>query len=336
MAADLVDMLGYVIDHVGDRPWVSPEDPDAVPLNLVPPLSVATTSKAAPYRDDCHAMPPVRIATPCTYGDRASPVTVALLGDSHAAMYLPALEPIAARRGWRIELLTKSGCPAADLTVLRRDKPYTACDQWRADALRHIRRMRPNMVITTMEAHYELAGLPGDLTSERYYDAWRTGLSDTLRRLGSAAGRVVLLGDVAQFPWKSVACLGAHLDHASACARPRDAAIPPRMTQAYRDAAARTGAMFVDPSWLTCPGTTCPVILGRDLVVYDLSHLTPVWSRRISAGLDALLPDAPRGPSGPRTPSEPVRGAGPGRARARNGPCLRWPSRPWCRPGPGH
>lgn len=294
VAAGLVDMLGYALRHVGDRPWVSPDDPNAVPLNLIPPLSIATKTKARSYSDGCHALPKVRKATGCDYGVLTSPTTVVILGDSHGSMYLPALELIAARRGWKLHLLTKSACPPADVTVSFLGKRYDACDQWRAGAFKVIKRLQPDMVIVTSAADYRLAAMPGDLTSKRYLKAWRTGLTATLRTLGRAAGKVVLLGDVAKFQRPAVSCLTKHLDDVTACATARATAIRPAMTATYRQAARKAGATYVDPSVLTCPGDPCTVVSGRDLIAYDRSHLTPVWSRLINRQLEALLPDPAR------------------------------------------
>ena len=292
MAADLVGMLGYALRHVADRPWVSPDDPNAVPLNLIPPLSIATTVKARAYSDGCHAMPRVRKATGCDYGVVDSPKTVVILGDSHGAMWLPAMERIAADRGWRIHLLTKSACTPASLTVLRGGKPYKQCDAWRKSAFRVIDRLQPDMVVVASTSEYDLKTMPYSV-SQGYFDTWRAGMADTLRRVGRSASQVVLLNDVPKHTQDPVACLLQHPDDVTACATPRDVAMRPGMVEAYRGAAQDAGATFVDPTPLVCPGDPCPVVDGRNLVVYDDSHLTPAYARRISADFEALLPEIP-------------------------------------------
>jgi hypothetical protein len=292
IAGDLVGLLGYALRHVADRPWVSPDDPAAVPLNLVPPLSIATTVKARAYSDGCHAMPRVRKATGCDYGVVDSPVTVVILGDSHGAMWLPAMERIAADKGWRIHLLTKSACTPASLTVLRKGKPYKQCDAWRKSAFKVIDKLKPDMVMVASTSEYDLKSMPYSL-SQGYFDTWRAGMADTLRTVGRSAGQVVLLNDVPKHTQDPVACLLQHPDDATACATPRDVAMRPQMVEAYRGAAQDAGATFVDPTPLVCPGDPCPVVDGRNLVVYDDSHLTPAYSQRISAGFEALLPQIP-------------------------------------------
>jgi SGNH domain (fused to AT3 domains) len=51
----------------------------------------------------------------CATGDTASPTTVAWAGDSNAAMWAAGVEQVATRRHWRLETLTKSGCPSPNL-----------------------------------------------------------------------------------------------------------------------------------------------------------------------------------------------------------------------------
>jgi len=129
--------------------------------------------------------------------------------------------------------------------------------------------------------------------SQGYFDTWRAGMADTLRRVGRSASQVVLLNDVPKHTQDPVACLLQHPDDVTACATPRDVAMRPGMVEAYRGAAQDAGATFVDPTPLVCPGDPCPVVDGRNLVVYDDSHLTPAYARRISADFEALLPEIP-------------------------------------------
>ena len=53
----------------------------------------------------------------CATGDTASTTTVALVGDSHAAMWNPAFQQIATQRHWRLEMLAKAACPLMDLPI---------------------------------------------------------------------------------------------------------------------------------------------------------------------------------------------------------------------------
>jgi hypothetical protein len=72
---------------------------------LLVPLALAGAARAAAARP------------PCVSGDPSSGTTVALAGDSHAAMWSPAFGSLAEQRHWRLETLTKVTCPPLDLPL---------------------------------------------------------------------------------------------------------------------------------------------------------------------------------------------------------------------------
>jgi len=87
--------------------------PRPLPPNLKPSLKNATSIKPRSYSDGCHRMKGQTTVKTCIYGATSGARSVVLFGDSHAAMWLPALDSIAARRGWKLYSMTKSACPVA-------------------------------------------------------------------------------------------------------------------------------------------------------------------------------------------------------------------------------
>lgn len=89
-------------------------DIEAVPSNLDPPL--ADTAKKLPAASEGCALGYFEVIPPeCATGDTSSDTTVALIGDSNAAMWSPAFDELAAQRHWRLETFTKGVCPMLDL-----------------------------------------------------------------------------------------------------------------------------------------------------------------------------------------------------------------------------
>src|SRR5690606_30256 len=108
-------------------------------------LVAARTDMPSIYSDGCH-LPFRAVDFPeCAYGDPSAARTMVLFGDSHAAQWFPALERIALTRGWRLVSLTKSGCPAVDVSLfnLALGRPYEECDAWRDAVMRRIASERP-------------------------------------------------------------------------------------------------------------------------------------------------------------------------------------------------
>lgn len=289
LSATLLELLSDALGAVDDGPWVPAADPYGLPINLTPPLPIANVTKARAYADGCHVLPDVRKAKGCAYGDTDSDFTVLLMGDSHGAMWLPAFEEIAARRGWRIHLLTKSSCPPPRVRIIRKRAVYENCDTWRTSAFKVIRKLQPDLAVLTSTADYKLDGIKQQY-SKKYLKEWRKAWADTIRIVGRSAGEVVVLNDVPKWTRASVECLTEHADDVRVCATARDVAVRPDMTRTLRQAAEDASATFVDPSVLVCPGDPCPVVDGRYLVTYDTSHITPVYARLVSERLEAMLP----------------------------------------------
>ncbi len=81
-------------------------------------------------RDDgCLAFERVVAPPDCRYGAKRPVLTVALVGDSHAAQWFPALQRIAKHEDWRIQTFVKVSCPLIDMRVgnLALKREYREC-----------------------------------------------------------------------------------------------------------------------------------------------------------------------------------------------------------------
>ena len=95
----------------------------------------------------------------CATGDTASSTTVALIGDSNAAMWSPAFQQVAEQRHWRLETLTKVGCPLLDLPITNPilGREYTECEHWRGQILARLQAEHPRLVVLSMMRRYGAA-----------------------------------------------------------------------------------------------------------------------------------------------------------------------------------
>ncbi|GGL08798.1 acyltransferase family protein [Mangrovihabitans endophyticus] len=271
---------------------VAAADPDgSVPANLEPSLDHAASDRPRLYRDGCH-LDFAATATParCVYGDPTGRVTVALLGDSHAAQWFPALELLARQRHWRLRPFTKSACTAADATVYQTTykRAYTECDTWRRNTIDTMRTLRPDLVVVasslkTSRPHGASSG--ADATAE-----WRAAWARTFGALRATGARVAWVADTPFLEQDAPECLAAHPDRVGSCAVRRDAALrglPVRRAVAA-DAPGR-GITVIEPlPWLCA--TSCPVIVDDVLVYRDSHHLTTVYATLLAPLLGRALP----------------------------------------------
>ncbi|WP_415624498.1 acyltransferase family protein [Mycobacterium xenopi] len=260
-------------------------DLKAVPSNLTPPLAEAPADKPVVFVNGCVRSWREVGQSECATGDLASPTTVALIGDSHAAMWSPALQQLAEQRHWRLETLGKVTCPLMDLPITSPylGREYTECQQWRADIMARMRAEHPRLIVLSMSRRY---GADFGFTS--YDPAWLDGLGRTVAQLRGTGANVLVLGPIPDPRSTVPTCLSAHLDDASACSPPRSTAVNDAGIAAERAATAAGGGRYADLTELFCTRDRCPVIVGNDLVYRDDNHVTIEYARTLVPVIGAL------------------------------------------------
>ena len=257
----------------------------AVPSNLDPSLAQAPADKAAVFVNGCVRSWREVGQSECATGDVASPTTVALVGDSHAAMWEPAFRKVAEQRHWRLETLAKVTCPLLELRITSPylGRAYTECVQWRGQIMDRLRAGHPRLVVLDMSRRY---GADFGFTS--YDPAWIDSLGRTVAQLRSTGATVLVLGPAPDPHGSAPACLSGHLDDATACAPPRPAALDDGGISAERAATTGAGGQYADLTDLFCAPDRCPVIVGNTLVFRDDNHVTTEYAQLLTPVIGAL------------------------------------------------
>ena len=250
-----------------------------VPSDLSPPLDSAAADKPAAFVDGCVRSWLDVGVPPCESADTTSPTTVALVGDSHAAMWEPALEPVARERNWRLITMAKVTCPLQNLPIRSPylGRGYAECVQWREQVRRRLAAERPQVVVLGTSRRYG-----ADFAFTSYDRAWLTTLTELVTDLRRITGaRVVVLGPVPDPHTVVPVCVSDDLTDATACAPRRAEALNADGMAAESAATRRGGGRYVDVSAWFCTAEVCPVIVGSNLVFRDDNHLTTVYARTL-------------------------------------------------------
>jgi peptidoglycan/LPS O-acetylase OafA/YrhL len=262
----------------------------AVPSNLTPPLNnLAAEQQDYTYRG-CLRTPYQSGQPECFMGDTASPNTVALIGDSHAAMWTPAFQQIAAQRHWRLQMMAKEACALMNARAgsafsnLVEDLQH--CQQWRDDIVARLKVEHPRLVVVSVWRGY---GIDETKSGFRAYDAaWLDGMTHLVRQLRDTGAQVLVLGPIPSPHANVPICVSGHLDDAAACSLSRSSAVDQSGIAAEAAATAAGGGQYADLSDLFCTAERCPVIVGNTLVYLDVSHLTLQYSRVLTPAIAAL------------------------------------------------
>lgn len=228
----------------------------------------------------------------CTFGDPHGSRTLVVYGDSHAAMWLPAFDQLGRSHGWRVVLLWKGNCGAADVTYWLNieNRPYPECSTWHRWAISQIEMIHPDAVILASSVtagngysgKSEVALVPSD---------WRTGLEKTLEEIASPGVDRVVLGDI-PYIFKDAAqggptdCLAVHPSNLLSCSAPPSTAV---YRTAEQQAAALEGAQYVDTVPWFC-ARLCPAVIGNYVVYADGAHATALYIQHLTDVLGDALP----------------------------------------------
>jgi hypothetical protein len=271
-----------------------------LPADLAPPLGRTQPNWAGPPQV-CSPGYGATSEPACVYGDTAGAHTLVLYGDSHAWMWFDALNLIGLIAHWKVVVLGKGSCPAADLPFVNPSgwgKPggrFTACDTFHRFALTRIGQLHPDLVVLSQNPDVG----PGQV---RYGPpVWQAGLTRTLQALPVRPDQVVVLGNIPHFAAAGPQCLVLHRSDVQTCSGTNSRYVVAH-NEAERRAARSVGATYVDTTPWFC-SRICTDVVGRFQPYWDGFHVTADYSIAVSRMLADALSLGTRTPTTSPTPA---------------------------------
>ena len=255
---------------------------EQLPADLTPSLVAAASDYPNSHGceiDDSSVVPPTQCSD---YGDPNGTQLVVLIGDSHAGMWLGAVNEIAVAHHLRLAFFAKSGCPLGDYPdyvnpSLKR--VYTECNSWRTAVIAQVVGMHPALIVVGSQARSIAAAEPN-------------GFETSLKALKASGAKIAFLADTPSPADEGSVpdCLSQHPNHIETCDLPRKKAVknvPGRLAEI--DGARRAGATVIDPTPWFCTTSTCPAVVQDTVVYEDNSHITAAYARLVTPELDQAL-----------------------------------------------
>src|SRR5690606_8131675 len=114
--------------------------------------SLAAVARDVPdaYEQKCHLSHRDYRPRGCALGSAGGMTKLMVVGDSHAAQWLPAFDRLGQEHNVEVESHTKSACAFGDILVVGgvlREGEYTECRDWGQRLLEHIRLQEPDYVV---------------------------------------------------------------------------------------------------------------------------------------------------------------------------------------------
>jgi peptidoglycan/LPS O-acetylase OafA/YrhL len=237
-------------------------------------LARAATDRPEVYDVGCFAGFSPTTPNKCVFG---SGKTVVLFGDSHAAQWFPALREL---KGWRVVTFLKGACAAPDVSytypTLRRR--YTECEEWRSKTFEAIAASHPDAVVIASSSAY----VPGLVNAQE----WKAGTQRTVTRLSDLGARVYLIHDTPAPSFAVPTCLSralwTGLGSHRRCGFELNESVRQNLQPVEEEAAALSGARYLDLTALVCPGGHCAPEAQGEVIYDNSSYLTPSFVRKLT------------------------------------------------------
>lgn len=263
------------------------------PGRFTPSITRVRDDNPSVYADGCHVKDnPSPVAVGCTYGDRNASFTVAVVGDSHAAQWVPTFQQMAKERHWKLLAYTKSGCPLADETVtLGKDRrPYKGCDGWNRDVTRKLLAAKPDIVVTS-SVRYRVSD-DGRVLDTKTSDARMVAaLRRSWSTLTDAGIKVLAVADTPRPGFDVPDCVSANEDRQLKCTFPRSKARSTAGRTVTTAAEGQRDVKLVDLFDFICPDTRCAPVIGHVFVYRDTDHLTATYARSLAPTMVTAMGD---------------------------------------------
>jgi peptidoglycan/LPS O-acetylase OafA/YrhL len=228
------------------------------------------------YRQRCRNTPPYHTRITCHFGARDPDVRIALVGNSHASHWVPALQRILRENpGAQVTTYLTSVCYPVDLPVYR-PSVKGECQPVERWSINAIADGDYDLVVMSDRTEADIRGVPA---SERF-DAAGEGYRETLRKFRGSGAGVVVVRDTPFMVEPVPDCIADHDMDWEACRIPRDRAVE-------RDPAAEVGrtmpgVQVVDVTDYFCDESMCDPVVGRIIAYSDHGHLTASFARSLA------------------------------------------------------
>jgi len=224
----------------------------------------------------------------CRLGDEPSSRSIAVIGDSHAQMWMPAILATAEKDGWAVLPIVKSACTpnttwtsTADFGIdgTHLDAGVRVCRAWYTWALQQLRRLRPDVTL--------IAGVSGGASGDQG-EAIKRGFISLATTAKSFSKDVVVVQDPEGVAEQPVDCLLRRRATLATCTTTWSE----DRFYANDDLAALSqirGFRFLKTRGWFCFQSQCPMVVGQTIVYRDTGHLTKAYALELAGPFRAAF-----------------------------------------------
>lgn len=254
---------------------------------LIPDLLEARRDNPDVYRLKCHADQAAEEPIKCEFGDVDASYHVVLVGDSHAAQWLPSLQTLLeSKKDWKITTFTKSACAfnSVPVSLGKERAEYTSCTEWNNRVVSELYKIRPDIVVTSQSSGHRAFGSTDQNESQSML---ASGLLTRWRELSDMGLNVVVIRDTPWMDSNPVECLSAFKAIMEDCATKTSRAFKSdSIMLAMKE---NPPVSFIDLSKNICDTEWCWPVQGQVLLWRDRHHLTATYARVLASEFEIIF-----------------------------------------------
>jgi peptidoglycan/LPS O-acetylase OafA/YrhL len=254
---------------------VNPEACKTSSIKGVYPAPKVAAADIAELPETCFSVSRAQIdASYCALGNRDGSIKIAAIGDSHLAQYAGALNFLATKNNWKLDLYAKGGCPFSFAVRVHDEVLTKNCPAWVANVLAAIPAQKYDAIISSQRAGMEWNG--GEATAVK-------GLTQLWMQLVAEGERLVVIKDQPNPGQNAVTCLLQQND----CSFNREAAF--KFDAQVESAKKLPELEFVNFDDIFCDSQKCFPIIGNAIVYRDDNHLTDTFARTLAPYIEPYI-----------------------------------------------
>lgn len=265
-------------------------------------IGLAAQDKPNVYADSCWNFAPTfehRIV--CKYGAKNPKVKIAVIGNSHAGHWVPALMPLlASNKSWGVDTYILSSCYTVNAKV--------SVNEIRANSTtpEHCRKASIWSVNSVIKGKYDLvvisnrtatSPLTGVAPSKQASTA-KALYSNVLSNLVNGGIRTLVIRDTPQLHTRTPQCIKENPHNWKVCDTPQSTALEvDPLAQAANDHRSPI-ITLASPTSAMCSDGKCHAVIGGLIARFDQSHMTHTFSQsfapKMRTWVNAALSSGPR------------------------------------------
>lgn len=253
---------------------------------IIPDVLRAAQDLHLVHRNGC--MQPVESAEAkqCDFGDASGTKTIAVVGDSHAAMLLPGFQRLADEKGWKLITYSKGACPWIETSINYQGRPFDKCSDWVSGVTQGLQSAKPDVIVSATSRYLTNDSVvdSAEVSQQKLVDGMRKTWAPFLEQ----GIPVISVRDTPRPGVPVPDCVASHRDALEQCAMDPDRVLAPNPPEVAA-AEGLEGVTVMDLTDAFCFSGTCPAVIGGVIVYRDDNHLTATYAGTLYKQMDAIL-----------------------------------------------